>query len=106
MDYWAETMQDDMFLVGSEGWIDAAKPRLAIDNKERKIKETPDLVVGRKRYKMDLIPPALIVAHYFAAEQANVEELEAERAQAEQAIEEFVEEHSGEEGLLEDARTE
>jgi type I restriction enzyme M protein len=22
MDYWAETMQDDVFLVGSDGWIE------------------------------------------------------------------------------------
>lgn len=82
------------------------KPRLAIDNRERKIKETPDLVVGRKRYKMDLIPPALIVARYFAEERVNVDALEAKREEAERAIEEFVEENSGEDGLLEDAKTE
>ncbi len=106
MDYWAETMQDDVFLVGSDGWMEAAKPRLAIDNKERKIKETPDLVVARKRYKMDLIPPALIVTRYFVKEQANVDALEAKREAAERAFEEFVEENSGEDGLLEDAKTE
>jgi type I restriction enzyme M protein len=106
MDYWAETMQDDVFLIGSDGWTEAAKPRLAIDNKERKIKETPDLVVGRKRYKMDLIPPALIVARYFAAEQEKVDALEAKREEAERAIEEFVEENGGEDGLLDDAKTE
>jgi type I restriction enzyme M protein len=105
MDYWAETMQDDVFLIGSDGWVEAAKPRAAIDNKERKIKETPDLVVARKRYKMDLIPPALIVARYFASEQAEVDALEAKREEAERALEEFVEENSGEEGLLEDAKT-
>ena len=37
-------------------------------------KETPDLTIKRKKYKMDLIPPALVVARYFAAEQANVED--------------------------------
>jgi type I restriction enzyme M protein len=106
MDYWAETMQDDVFLIGTDDWIDPAKPRAAIDNKERKIKETPDLVVARKRYKMDLIPPALIVARYFASEQGEVDALEAKREEAERALEEFVEENSGEEGLLEDAKTE
>ena len=30
--------------------------------------ETPDLTIKRKKYKMDLIPPALVVARYFAAE--------------------------------------
>jgi type I restriction enzyme M protein len=66
MDYWAEVMQDDFYLIGSDGWVEAAKPRLAIDNKEKKITETPDLTVKKKKYKMDLIPPALIVARYFA----------------------------------------
>lgn len=106
MDYWAETMQDDVFLIGTDDWLEAAKPRAAIDNKERKIKETPDLVVTRKRYKMDLIPPVLIVARYFASEQAQVDALEAKREEAERALEQFVEENSGEEGLLEEAKTE
>jgi type I restriction enzyme M protein len=105
MDYWAETMQDDVFLIGSDGWMEAAKPRLAIDNKERKIKETPDLVVARRGYKMDLIPPALIVARYFAKEQAAVEAVEAKREIAEREVEEFIEENSGDEGLLDDAKT-
>jgi type I restriction enzyme M protein len=105
MDYWAETMQDDVFLIGSDGWIEAAKPRPAIDNKERKIRETPDLTIGRKKFKMDLIPPGLIVAQYFTKEQASVDVLEARREEAESALDEFVDENSGEERALEDAKT-
>jgi type I restriction enzyme M protein len=105
MDYWAETMQDDVFLIGSDGWIEAAKPRPAIDNKERKIRETPDLTIGRKKFKMDLIPPVLVVARYFAKEQAEVAAVEAKREEAERTLDDFVEENSGEEGLLEDAKT-
>ena len=105
MDYWAEVMQDDVFLIGSEGWLDAAKPRAAVENKERKISETPDLTVDRKKYKMDLIPPALIVGRYFAKQRVQVDELEAKREITERELEEFVEERSGEEGLLEDAKT-
>ena len=105
MDYWVEIMQDDVFSIGSEGWLDAAKPRSVIENKERKIRETPDLVVERKKYKMDLIPPALLVARYFPAEQAHVDALEMKREAAEHTFEEFAEENSGEESLLEDAKT-
>ena len=103
MDYWAETMQDDVFLIGSVGWMEAAKPRAVVDNKERNIRETPDLVVERKKYKMDLIPPALVVAGYFAAEQAKVDGLEMKREAAERNLEEFVTENTGEEGLLDGA---
>jgi type I restriction enzyme M protein len=105
MDYWAEVMQDDVYLIGSDGWVDAAKPRLAIDNKEKNIRETPDLTVERKKYKMDLIPPALMVARYFAKERAEVDELEAKRDAAERKLEEFIQENSGEEGLLVDEKT-
>lgn len=47
-------MQDDVDLVAAEGWVaGGAKPRGIIEDKERKIKETPDLVIGRRKYKMD-----------------------------------------------------
>ncbi|MBI3477555.1 MAG: type I restriction-modification system subunit M [Acidobacteria bacterium] len=105
MDYWTGVMQDDVYLIGSDGWVEAAKPRLAIDNKEKNIRETPDLTVERKKYKMDLIPPKLIVARYFAPQQAEVGQLELKREAADLALEEFVEENNGEEGLLEAGKT-
>ena len=103
MDYWEEVMQDDVYLIAADGWKDAARPRAVIDDKERKIKETPDLTVKRKKYKMDLVPPALIVARYFAKEQAAIDEAQASLDEATRMLEEFVEENTGEEGLLEDA---
>jgi type I restriction enzyme M protein len=51
-----------------------------------------------------LIPTALVIARYFAAEQTAIEKLEAEVAASEQAMEEMAEEHSGEDGLLEAAK--
>ena len=103
MDYWDETMQDDVYLIAADSWVEAAKPRGIIEDKEKKIKETPDLTIKRKKYKMDLVPPALIVARYFATEQAAIETLQAKQETAARELEEFVEEHTGEEGLLEDA---
>ena len=100
MDYWDETMQDDIYLIASDGWVKAAQPRDAIENKSRKIKETPDLTLKRKKYKMDLIPPALIVARDFAAEQDALDMLGAEQEDAKSALEDFVEEHTGDESLL------
>lgn len=102
MDYWAEVMQDDVYLIAADGWLDAAKPRRIIEDKDRKIKETPDLTIKRKKYKMDLIPPALIVARFFAKEQAVIDALESQRDASASELEVFVEEHTGEEGLLED----
>ncbi len=103
MDYWQETVQDDVYLITAEGWVEASKPRGVIDDKERKIKESPDLTIGRDKYKMDVLPPALVVARYFAVEQAKLKRLEAEADAAAQALADFVEEHSGEEGPLAEA---
>jgi type I restriction enzyme M protein len=83
MDYWAETVQDDAWMIVSDGWkaIQDGKPNT------------------------DLIPPALIVARYFAAEQAAIEQREAERDAISRQMEEVDEEHGGEEGLLNDAKS-
>jgi type I restriction enzyme M protein len=104
MDYWAETMQDDVYMIVSDGWREAAKPRLIIEDKDKKKKEKPDFTVGKMKYKAELIPTALVIARYFAAEQAAIEKLEAEVATSEQALEEMAEEHGGEDGLLEAAK--
>ncbi len=107
MSYWHGGMHDDVFLIMNDGWLDAAKPRLTIEDKDRKLSETPDLVVGSGRsatkYKMDLIPPALIVARYFAEEQGNLEQIVVAVEEATRAIEEFIEEHAVEDGLLAEA---
>ncbi len=103
MDYWVEVMQDDVYLIAGDGWLEAARPRGVIDDKEKKIKETPDLVVGKKKYKMDLLPPQLIVARYFADKQVEIDALQAKQDEATQALEEFIEEHAVDEGLLEEA---
>ena len=102
MDYWEDVMQDDVYLISADGWANAAKPRGVIDDKDRKIKEVPDLTVKSNKYKMDLIPPGLIGGRYFAAEIAAIVKLTAKREMAISQLEEFVASHSGEDGLLED----
>ena len=101
MDYWDETMQDDVYLIVADGWVEAARPRGVIEDKARKLKETPDLTIGRRKYKMDLIPPVLVVARYFSRERAVMDELRRRHEGAARELEEFVDEHTGEGGLLE-----
>lgn len=107
MSYWHSTMHDDVFLVMNEGWLNSAKPRKTIQDKDRKISETPDLVVGTGRsavkYKMDLIPPALIVNRYFKKEQDYIDQMTVTADDAARQIEEYAEEHTVEDGALADA---
>ena len=100
MDYWTEAIQDDVYMIVSDSWKEAAKPRLIVEDKDRKTKEKPDFTVGKQKFKADLIPVPVLVARYFAAEQAAIESLESEAAAIAQSMEEMAEEHGGDEGLL------
>lgn len=102
MSYWSETMQDDVYMIVIAGWKVAVKPRLIIEDKDKKNKEKPDFTIGRMKYKAELVPPPLMIARYFQKEQAAIEKMEAEVATFEQKIEELKEEQNGEEGLLSD----
>jgi len=104
MDYWAETMQDDCYLIADAGWKAGAAPREVrqAKNKEGKLvwPEKEDFKRGKRRFKSDLVPAALLIARYFAVEREAIAALEAELAGIEQQLDEKREEQSGEEGLL------
>ncbi len=105
MTYWHETMHDDVFLIMHEGWLERREATQGgRQDKDRKLSETPDLVIGggknADKFKTDLIPPALIVARWFADDQANLDQLNAAAEEAARAVEEYIEEHAVDEGLL------
>ena len=106
MDQWDDSMQDDCYLIAADGWREAAMPRLVVEDKTRKTKEKPDFALGKKKYVAELLPPALVIACYFADEQAAIEKLEGDISALQQQVKELVEEHGREGGLLEDARNE
>ena len=105
MDYWASVMQDDVYVIAQDGWTQAARIRPIVEDKDNKGKEAPDLIIDKKKYRADLIPPALIKARDFAQAQAAIDDRQAARDALAQDLEAFIEEHSGEEGLLEDAKS-
>jgi len=87
MDYWADTMQDDAYAVTQDGWV-AMPARIVETDKKGKKKD--------KGWACDLVPKALIVARYFAAQQAALDAEQAKLDAATSAITEMEEEHSGE----------
>ena len=102
MTYWNETMQDDVYMITSDGWKDAGKLRLIVDSEKTQSKEKPDLVINKQKLKADLIPPALMIARYFMAEQNEINALTAEAESLAAQMEEQKEEQGGEDGLLEE----
>jgi len=91
MDYWAETMQDDAYLIAADGWV-AKTERIVETDKKGKQKD--------KGWLCDLIPKALIVARYFAGEQAALEEKHVALDATTASLAELEEEHGGDEGEL------
>ena len=107
MDYWAEVMQDDCYLIADAGWKDGAAPREIIQIKDKNNKlvwpEKEDFKKGKRRFKSDLIPADLLIARYFTKERDAIAALEAHLAGVEQQLDEMVEEHTGEDGLMVEA---
>lgn len=105
MDYWFETMQDDVYFITQDGWAAANSLRELVVKKGEKLKEIPDLVINKVKFKAEVIPPGLIVQRYFAEEQNKIDALQARADASTQALEAYIEEHAVEDGLLEEALT-
>ena len=77
MTYWSDTMQDDVHLIASGGWK-------AIE---------------------ELIPAPVIINHFFEKEQKHLEQLEIDKENIIREKEEIEEEHGGEDGLLDELKS-
>jgi len=96
MDYWAGTQQDDAYLIAEDGWKATTYRVLeAKKNKDGSLGKTVD-----KGWACDLVPKTLLVQHYFAAEQAELDRLGAQLEAAQAAQTELEEEHSGEDAVF------
>lgn len=91
MDYWAATMQDDVYLIAADGWV-AKTSRILETDKKGKTKD--------RGWTCELIPKPLIVARYFAKEQAALDALQAELDAAVASQTELEEEQGGEDGIF------
>ena len=104
MDYWADSMQDDAYLIAAEGWVEGAQPREIerVKDKNNKLTwpESHDYLKGKRRFKSDLVPAAILVARYFVAERNGIEALDNRLVMLEQELDETREENGGDDGLL------
>lgn len=91
MDYWAQTMQDDCYLIAADGWKVQTYRIIETDKKGRQ---------KDKGWVCDLVPKALIVARYFAKEQTVLDALQAELEGVSAKLAELEEEHSGEDAAF------
>jgi type I restriction enzyme M protein len=104
MDYWAQTMQDDAYLIAADDWFKGAQPREIVQVKDKNNKfvwpEPHDYLKGKRRFKSDLIPATTLVTKYFSTERDAIDVLDNQLATLDQQLEEMRKEHCTEDGLL------
>jgi|Laugresbdmm110sd_1035091.scaffolds.fasta_scaffold00843_9 type I restriction enzyme M protein len=83
MVYWLETMQDDSYLIVSDGW-----------------EVGTEVEYEKKEFEGKLIPKSILISRYFNDLKLEIENLEAERDTCSSELESIEEEHSGEDGYF------
>jgi len=94
MNYWFDTLRDDVYMIVEEGWTATLEP---VRNSKGKIK--------KGEFTCELIPNELVIDRYFAHEKAQIEELKQTQETAAQTMEELEQEHAVDDGLLDEARS-
>lgn len=95
LDYWNETMKDDVYLLVEDDW--KATIKRIIEKNKKTGKETD------KGWTCDLIPKNLVINRFLATAQQAVWDAETALESVQAEITTIEEEHAGEEGLLSEA---
>ena len=91
MNYWTETMQDDCYLIATDGWKAETDRVIEVDKKGKE---------KDKGWVCDLIPRPLIVARYFSEEQVAIDQIVVDLDSVTSRLAELEEEHNGEDGAF------
>ncbi|MEA5013424.1 MAG: type I restriction-modification system subunit M [Candidatus Limiplasma sp.] len=102
MEYWADTMQDDVYAVCFDGYEVGRKIAYEYATKKKKVngttvEERTDKV---KSYDGEIIPKALLIEHFYPAELKALQKHQGELDSISAQLEELVDENSGEEGYF------
>jgi type I restriction enzyme M protein len=90
-DYWLEIMQDDCYLIAADGWKTETYRVIETDKKGTE---------KDRGWTCDLVPKSLIVARYYADEQAAIDQVSADLEGITAALAELEEDHGGEDGAF------
>jgi type I restriction enzyme M protein len=98
MEYWEETMKDDIYLVAEVGWKEAAKlqPLPAVKKGESRSGRV-DFKISKIDYRSELLPRELVLEKFFSEEN---KEMSGQLTEAEEKLEELSLAYGGEDMLL------
>lgn len=95
LSYWNEIMSDDVFLIKYDGYGIGTQIEDVYDKNENKNGEKR--VIG---WDGKLIPKSIIEKTYFGEERRKIDEAQAVVDETQSKLDEFIEEHTGDEGVL------
>jgi type I restriction enzyme M protein len=93
MDYWAEVMQDDCYIIADDGWKANTYRILEKNNKGKEID---------RGWTCDLVPKQLVIDRFFKKEKEALAELQSEQDRIVSELAELEDEHSADEGFFAD----
>ena len=92
MDYVADTLSDDVYVIAQNGWLTARD----LTPVEKGNKQTPNLILGSgrnvKKFISEIIPPELVAKRYFAQILDQISLLEAQISKKQDEFTNFVDE--------------
>lgn len=97
LSYWQEIMADDIFLVKYDGYEAGKETENIVEVTENKKGEKKEKIKG---WEGKLIPKAIIEKVYFAEERRKIDDAQAVVDETQSKLDEFVEENTGDEGVL------
>lgn len=96
MEYWFNTMQDDVYLIKQDGYLKSSLLK--------QVKDDADIMIGNGKnslkFKSEIIPSALIVEKYFQNDLNNIVDLSENLDKKIEELLELEQENSGEDGLF------
>lgn len=94
LNYWADVMQDDCYMIANDGWtypeVRAVKTKVSKDKKTGK-ERTSESSVMYDEIVCDLLPVNIILSEYFTKETDEIAELSAQIEQKQAALDEMLE---------------
>lgn len=99
LSYWQEVMADDVFLIKYDGYEAGREIENIVEVTENKKGEKKEKIKG---WDGKLIPKAIIEKVYFAQERKKIDEAQAVAEETQSKLDEFVEENTGDDGILRD----
>lgn len=95
MKYWAETMQDDCYLISRDGWkAELSNEVMKSDPKTKEVKFIAKKNPTFRDYTCDLLPVDIVIAHYFSSLHEEVVASEAKEAELSEKLGQLEEEYS------------